>query len=1115
MTRRRHEDPSAPPFLPSQRHRDHWLCPGRSAQLPLRARASQIWDGGGANGIWSNVIDWLGDIAAPGDTVSTDNPDVGIFNAAIANTWGNAASNPIVIDPNRNLGGISFDLASGNYFIGSTTGNTLKVSSGGTIQILNTLTATNLTATINAPLQIQGPGGTYTFANNSANGSGAGAGTLNFGGGITGGAAGATVLTLDGSNTNANTVSGVIANGAATTLGVTKSGAGSWVLSGVNTYSGPTTINLGTLSVNSSAALGDGSATNTLIFNGGTLTATQSFTSPGTRGVTLNGTGTLNITAEVVTIAGVITGPGGLTKSGTGRLVLTGANDYTGVTTLSAGVLSVSALSDGSLPGNLGAATNAITNLVFSSSSTLRYTGATASTNRGFTINNGVAATFEVTDPAANLTLAGATAATTGALTMQGPGTLTLSGTKSYTGRTTVNGGTLAIALGAGGTNIVASTSALTLGGGTLQLTGTGSQTLAGLTTTGSTGSRIVLGSSQTLTLGALTSAGSASALNFNTAAGGANGATVGTGVIVLTGFAANVGFTVTDSGGFGLAAVNGSNQIIRLITTPLLPASGAVGTSYRLDNNPGGAAAAGSSTLAITTSEAAASITVDSTTASGAVTLGSGVLLSTDTWNFGGSGTSTNPWQISGSAGGAGVRSGTAGANIEINNYNTGKVTFLSPILANGTNAVSLKGPGTTVLAGANTYTGGTIVNGGTLEVPTGGSITHPGSGMIVGASAGDNATLNLSGTGSISNSYGFLGNGTGSSGTANVSGGTWTNSAEIYVGYLGNGVLNLSGTGSISNTGFGYVGTFAGSSGTANVSGGIWTNSSTLTVGYLGTGVLNLSGTGLIHAGGPGGTGTVSVGNQTGSSGTLNIGTGGAAGTLHAATVSGGSGTAVVNFNHTGSLSFAPQLAGSLSVNKLGSGTTTLTHATNNYTGPTTVTAGTLLVSGSISGSTTVSNAGSTLGGTGTVGNVTVNSGAILQGGDGVTATGALTSAGTVSLLDGSVIRLTLGLSQTHSSLARTGGAWTFDNDQLFTFNIIPGATAGFYNDIITGVTALQAANVGTWLIDPLTGVTGTFSYDGANVDLNVSVIPEPGSAALLLAGLPLLGLRRRRRR
>ena len=59
------------------------------------------------------------------------------------------------------------------------------LTSGGSIQILSTLSATNAVETINAPLVIEGASGTYTFANNSSNGTGAGAGTLNFGGGIT------------------------------------------------------------------------------------------------------------------------------------------------------------------------------------------------------------------------------------------------------------------------------------------------------------------------------------------------------------------------------------------------------------------------------------------------------------------------------------------------------------------------------------------------------------------------------------------------------------------------------------------------------------------------------------------------------------------------------------------------------------------------------------------------------------------------------------------------------------------------------------------------------------------------------------------------------------------
>ena len=205
-------------FRHSARARHIIVASSITALLSLQVvrGASQIWTGNGSDVMWSDIQDWLG-IAAPGSIGTTANADVATFDAPIANTWGNSA-NPIVIDSSRNIGGINFDTAADSYFIGSTSLNTLNVSSGGAIQILSTLTAPNAVEMINAPLQIQGAGGTYTLANNSANGGGAGTGTLNVGGGITGGASGATVLTLSGSNTNANTVSGVIAKGAATSL---------------------------------------------------------------------------------------------------------------------------------------------------------------------------------------------------------------------------------------------------------------------------------------------------------------------------------------------------------------------------------------------------------------------------------------------------------------------------------------------------------------------------------------------------------------------------------------------------------------------------------------------------------------------------------------------------------------------------------------------------------------------------------------------------------------------------------------------------------------------------------------------------------------------------------
>jgi autotransporter-associated beta strand protein len=125
--------------------------------------------------------------------------------------------------------------------------------------------------------------------------------------------------------------------------------------------------------------------------------------------------------------------------------------------------------------------------------------------------------------------------------------------------------------------------------------------------------------------------------------------------------------------------------------------------------------------------------------------------------------------------------------------------------------------------------------------------------------------------------------------------------------------------------------------------VSGGAWTNSSSFFVGDFEAGVLNITSVGVVTIGATG-AGTLIIGDQATGNGTLNLGTGGAAGTLQAGTVAGGPGTAVVNFNQTGSYAFAPQLAGSLAVNKLGVGTTILA-AANSYTGPTTVSAGQLL--------------------------------------------------------------------------------------------------------------------------------------------------------------------------
>jgi len=128
-------------------------------------------------------------------------------------------------------------------------------------------------------------------------------------------------------------------------LALVKSGTGSQTLTGTSTYTGATNINGGILNVNSSSAFGDGSATNTLILNGGTLQAGGAITSPSTRSVTLSANSTVDTVANAVSIAGVVSGSNGLTKSGTGTLTLSGANTYTGNTVVNAGTLELTSTS--------------------------------------------------------------------------------------------------------------------------------------------------------------------------------------------------------------------------------------------------------------------------------------------------------------------------------------------------------------------------------------------------------------------------------------------------------------------------------------------------------------------------------------------------------------------------------------------------------------------------------------------------------------------------------------------------------------------------------------------------------------------------------------------------
>src|SRR5205814_5361640 len=163
---------------------------------------------------------------------------------------------------------------------------------------------------------------------------------------ILGAAAGST-QTFTQSSGGTLVINGIISNTNSVTLSLT---GGIITLAGANTYSGGTTLASGTtLRINNAAALGTGTFTisggtidnttgsaltlsnnNAQTWNGDfTFTGTQSL-NLGTGGVTLGANRQVTVSANTLTVGGVIGGGFSLTKAGTGALALGGANTFSG-----------------------------------------------------------------------------------------------------------------------------------------------------------------------------------------------------------------------------------------------------------------------------------------------------------------------------------------------------------------------------------------------------------------------------------------------------------------------------------------------------------------------------------------------------------------------------------------------------------------------------------------------------------------------------------------------------------------------------------------------------------------------------------------------------------------
>src|SRR5882724_7204651 len=853
----------------------------------------RTWSGG--TSVWATGTNWSGGIA-PGNT------DNAVFSSTFSNqpTLGATAT----VGGLWMTGSVGQNVTIGGTFALTLNGNTINGTAGLGILVDN---ANAFTLTINAPITL---GAAQSWTNNSAN--------L-----LTIGAVSLTTKALTVTGSGNTIISGIVSSSNANGT-VTKSGNGTLTLSGANTFSGQLTVASGTLSiatinnVSATGTLGNsalgvimgssGGVTGTLEYSGATASSTKTFA------LALGGTGAFQVDAAgtTLTLSGVISGSGGLQKTGAGTLTLSGANTYTGTTTVNSGTL------------RIGVA-NTLPNTAVIVSGTGSGTTATLDLNG-------------LSDTVLSLTLGGSTA-TSAAVVSTGAGTLTLGGTVTYDATNNPLGATISGNLALGGTRTFSigdssnaandlTVSAVVSGAGFgLTKTGAGTLTVSGLNTY--TGQTLIQGG--TLSVNTLTNLSSSSSLGAPT--------TTANGTI-------KIGNTTTDGTLSYTGATASTNRVVDLAGTTggaILDASGTGGLTF---SSAFTATGAGSKTLTITGSNTA------SNTISGAIVnnsvsnLTSVVKSGTGTWVLSGTNTYSGGTTVSGgilavsSDANLGATTGSLTINaatleatasftsaraISLGNASSTFMvdptfTFTANGIITGTGTLNKTGSGTLVLGGMNLFSGGTNVTAGTLQLAginrllttadltisggtfdlqtfgqttgavtlSSGSITGSSTGILTGTSftlqsgsvsailAGNSTiTKNTSGTVTLSGANTFTGSTTVSAGTLQVntnnalgtaaSGTTVANGAVLNlnnVNYATAEPLTLNGSGisnggALRNTG---TSTFAGpinaatnatintGGGTLNLTGGVSKNGTTLTI--AGGGTVNITTNGITGA-------------------------------------------------------------------------------------------------------------------------------------------------------------------------------------------------------------------------------------------------------------------------
>lgn len=640
--------------------------------------------------------------------------------------------------------------------------------------------------------------------------------------------------------------------------------------------------------------------------------------------------------ATDTTVAGVIQGTGSLIKTGAGTVTLSGNNTYSGATTVSQGVLSVTV--DNAL-GTTGGGTSV------ASGATLDFNGVNYTATEALTVNGGALANNSSTihSTFAGAITLGASGSTVSVptsdrrlklsgnvgdggsafgLTKSGSGTLFLSGTNTYTGQTSISSGAIHLEGGAA----IADTGSVALTATGTVLTLDVSEAIGALS--GVSGTVIFIGS-HTLT----TSSGLDTSFAGSIQGTGGGLTKDGAGTLTLSGANFHTGTTTVNGGNLTLS---GGSAIDNTGAVVLANTAGVVLTlsnSERIGSLSGGGTTGGNVSLGastLTTGDAT------DTTFAGVLSGVGGGLTKAGTGKFTLTGTNTYSGTTTISAGtleiGNGGTTGSLGTGGVVDNatlvINRSNAYALNNTIS-GTGAVQQIGGGTTTISGNNSYAGLTTVSNGTLAVTannalgtTAGATTVAGGATIdfLGVTYTTTETVNLSGT--ISNSSAttnssFAGNiALGADVTATVP--TAARSLTLSGGISGGQSVTKTGAGTLVLSG---TNTFSGAlnvnvGGVTVVNGNAIDNGSTVTLANVAGVVLTLQSSetiGALEGGGATG-GNVDLGANTLTTGSLPTSTFGGV-------ISG---------------------TGGLTLNASNSGYSFILTGSNTYTGQTTITNG-----------------------------------------------------------------------------------------------------------------------------------------------------------------------------